>query len=292
MLDGYFVIIKEGAAMKILITGASGYLGRGIVDELIGMGHDVTATDIRDCGINKEAKIVVEDLFSIKDPYKYFGEPDVLLHLAWRNGFVHNADTHLADLSEHYRFIKNMIDRGLKSCCVMGTMHEIGFYEGSINENTPCNPMNLYGIAKNALRRSIELYAASKGIAFLWLRGYYIVSGDTRGGSIFSKIAQANAEGKREFPFTMGKNQYDYLDYKDFCEQVAVAVSQNDICGIINICSGRPEELGRRVERFIKENNYDIKLQYGAFPDRPYDSKAVWGDNRKIQAIFNANKRE
>lgn len=32
-----------------------------------------------------------------------------------------------------------------------------------------------------------------------------------------------------------------------------------------------------RVERFIKENQYNIKLQYGAFPDRPYDSKAVWG---------------
>ena len=39
------------------------------------------------------------------------------------------------------------------------------------------------------------------------------------------------------------------------------------------------------VERFIKENNYNIKLKYGAFPDRPYDSKAIWGDDFKIRLI-------
>lgn len=53
--------------------------------------------------------------------------------------------------------------------------------------------------------------------------------------------------------------------------------------GIINICSGRPEKLSDRVERFIKENQYNIHLEYGAFPDRTYDSKAVWGNNKKIQ---------
>ena len=56
--------------------------------------------------------------------------------------------------------------------------------------------------------------------------------------------------------------------------------------GIINTCSGRPEKLCDRVERFIRENGYTIKLAYGKFPDRPYDSKAVWADNSKIQQIL------
>ena len=59
---------------------------------------------------------------------------------------------------------------------------------------------------------------------------------------------------------------------------------------IINICSGKPEKLADRVELFIKENGYAIKLKYGAFPDRPYDSKAVWGDNKKITQIMNEKK--
>ena len=56
--------------------------------------------------------------------------------------------------------------------------------------------------------------------------------------------------------------------------------------GVINICSGYPEKLADRVERFINENGYKIKLKYGAFPDRPYDSKAIWGDGRKIEEIM------
>ena len=70
------------------------------------------------------------------------------------------------------------------------------------------------------------------------------------------------------------------------CRQIVAVATQNRINGIINCCTGRPEKLADRVERFIKDNNYKIKLEYGVFPDRPYDSKAVWGDNTKIQDIM------
>ena len=72
---------------------------------------------------------------------------------------------------------------------------------------------------------------------------------------------------------------------KKFCEEVADTVMQNEVNGIINICSGRPEKLADRVERFIEENNLNINLKYGAFSDRPYDSKAIWGDDFKIRMI-------
>ena len=80
--------------------------------------------------------------------------------------------------------------------------------------------------------------------------------------------------------------KFDFLDYIQFCRQTAAAVCQDKVNGIINICFGRPEKLSDRVERFIKDNNYNIKLQYGAFEDRPYDSKAVWGDDSKIKVIL------
>lgn len=99
-------------------------------------------------------------------------------------------------------------------------------------------------------------------------------------------ITAAVDEGKTEFPFTLGQNQYDFIDYPDFCARVAAVVGQKNEQGIINICSGKPEKLADRVERFIKENDYRIKLQYGAFPDRPYDSKAIWGNDTKIRKIM------
>ena len=271
--------------MKILVTGANGYLGKGIVRELLNDGVEVIATDIRDNMIDRRAEIVISDFLEVEDPYKYYGQPDVLLHLAWRNGFVHNSDSHVTDLAGHYAFIKRMIEAGLPRVAVMGSMHEIGFYEGSINETTPCNPQSLYGISKNALRQMTELKSKEAGCVFQWLRGFYIVGNTVDGSSIFSKIVAANLERKSQFPFTMGLNQYDFLDYDIFCKYVAHAVEQEAVKGIINICSGRPEKLSDRVERFIKENGFDIKLNYGQFPDRPYDSKAIWGDDSKIRMI-------
>lgn len=273
--------------MKILVTGASGYLGQGIVKHIIDCGNEVVATDYTVDYIDNRAQRIACDLFSIDDPYTFFGQPDVVLHLAWRDGFVHYSDAHIIDLPKHYAFIKAFAESNVKMIAGMGSMHEIGFYEGCIKEDSPCHPETPYGIAKNGLRLLTEMLCKQNGKKYMWLRGYYIVGNSNRGSSIFSKLTAAEAAGKVEFPFTLGQNQFDFIDYDDFCELVARSVSQVNVLGIIDICSGHPEKLADRVERFIKDNCFKIRLKYGAFPDRPYDSKAVWGDNTKIKRIMN-----
>ena len=280
----------QNSQMKVLVTGANGYLGQGIVRHLLDNNAEVIATDFQIDHIDKRAKRISCDLFSVDDPFGFFDSPEILLHLAWKDGFVHYSDAHITELPNHYSFLKKCAESEMKKIVVMGSMHEIGFHEGSITENTPCNPTTPYGIGKNSLRMLTKMLCEQKEKQFQWLRGYYIVGNSQYGSSIFSKITTAEKEGKNEFPFTMGQNQFDFIDYDEFCEQVARAVTQNEVLGIINICSGHPEKLADRVERFIKENGYKIKLKYGAFPDRPYDSKAVWGDGKKIQAIMNRER--
>lgn len=272
--------------MKILVTGANGYLGLGIVKEILDKGNEVIAADFHTNRVDNRAKKVECNLFEIEDPYNYFGQPDVVLHLAWRDGFVHYSDAHIDDLPNHYHFIKKMVEGGVKRIAVMGSMHEIGFFEGSIDENTPCHPVTPYGIAKNALHELCNMLCKKNGVKLQWLRGYYIVGNTRYGNSIFSKLFAAAEDGQTKFPFTMGQNQYDFVDYADFCHDVAMAVSQETVLGTIEIASGRPEKLADRVERFIRENNFNIKLDYGAFPDRPYDSKAIWGNSKKIDEIL------
>ena len=180
--------------MKVLVTGANGYLGQGIVKAILDMGNKVVAVDFSTENIDNRAEKISCNLFEIENPYDYFGKPDVLLHLAWRDGFVHYSDAHIEDLPKHVHFIELFAESEISTIAVMGSMHEIGFFEGSIDEYTPCHPQSYYGISKNALRDITQIICQKNNKVFQWLRGYYIVGNSKFGSSIFSKITAAAEE--------------------------------------------------------------------------------------------------
>lgn len=279
---------------KVLVTGSGGYIGRHVVAALAKMDCEVIAVDLDNSALEFSGGVTVynSSIFNGEpDIFDKLGQPDICLHLAWRDGFVHNSDAHMQDLSSHYIFLKNMLKGGLKKLAVMGTMHEVGYWEGAIDETTPCNPMSQYGIAKNALRQSVTKLCDETKTALYWLRAFYIVGDDTFNHSIFSKIIDMDKKGEKSFPFTSGKNKYDFIDVDELAFQIATTVLQDDVTGIINMCTGNPKSLGERVEDFIKERKLNISPEYGVFPDRPYDSPGVWGDASKINEILRNAKR-
>ena len=288
--SGFYSDIRDVNTMaeNVHRIGANGYIGRHVVSYLLDREVEVIVCDIRTENVDSRATCIDFDLFNLSDSnvFGILGSPDVCLHMAWRNGFVHNASTQMGDISAHYKFLTALIDGGLKHLAIMGSMHEVGYWEGAINENTPCNPLSMYGIAKNALRQSMEIYCKQKDIIFQWLRCYYILGDDRHNNSIFCKILMAAEEGKKTFPFTTGKNKYDFINVDELAKLISATVTQTAVNGIINCCTGNPISLAERVERFIKEHNLDIKLEYGAFPDRPYDSPCVYGNPSKIQEIL------
>ena len=140
----------------ILVTGAAGYIGRHVVKNALDRGCKVIASDFSFKGVDERAEFCDVPIFSgDKEIYRKVGSPDICIHLAWRDGFRHNSPAHMKDLSAHVTFLNNLVAGGLKDLSVMGTMHEVGYWEGAINESTPCKPQSQYGIAKNALRQSL-----------------------------------------------------------------------------------------------------------------------------------------
>ena len=272
---------------KVLVTGACGYIGRHVVAELLRQGHHVIASDFQNFGLPEEVEFTDYPIFDgSADIYDRLGKPDVLIHLAWKDGFVHNSPAHMEELSRHVVFLNRMIDAGIWSVSVMGSMHEVGYWEGAICADTPCNPLSQYGIAKNALRQSMMLYTQNKPTNFHWLRAYYIFGDDKRGSSIFAKLHQAVEAGQEKFPFTSGKNYYDFIHIDELAKQIVAASVQDEKNGIINVCTGAPRTLAEQVEWYIRENGLPIALEYGKFPDRPYDSPGIWGDDSVIREIM------
>lgn len=272
----------------VLVTGAGGYIGRHVVQTLLDAGISVTAVDLHTDYLDQRANRLDYNIFSGNaDIYKELGSPDICLHLAWKDGFFHNSAAHITFLSSHFTFLRDMIEGGLRHVAVMGTMHEIGYHEGEIDENTPTRPLSLYGVAKNALRQAMEIWLKERSdVTLQWLRAYYIYGDDKNNHSVFTKILEACQQGKKTFPLNSGLNQCDYISVDALSRQISAAILQDEVTGTINCCTGKPRSLKDIVDEFIKKNRLGISLQLGAFPDRPYDSPAVWGNPAKIQKIL------
>ena len=273
---------------RILVTGANGYIGRHVVKWLLDNNYSVLATDICLDRVDNRAQKKIINIFEDEEEFlNIFKNIDACIHLAWRNGFVHNSLTHLQDISKHYEFLKKISKVGIKNINVIGTMHEIGYWEGEVTEKTPTNPISLYGIAKNSLRQSLNILEKNEHVNLKWLRVYYIQGDDKNNNSIFAKILKKEDEKVDKFPFTTGQNKYDFINVTKLAEMISKASVQTEIRGIINCCSGEPISLKEKVESFLLENNLKIKLEYGVFPDREYDSPAIWGNNETILKILN-----
>lgn len=286
--------MTEPAKTSVTVTGAGGYIGPHVVSALAELGFDPVAV-VRPgrAGVVEQdprARIVEADVLEPTFDLRQIVGPETVafVHLAWQDGFTHNAPSHIDLLPVHHRLLTSVAEAGVPRIAGLGTMHEIGYWEGAIHADTPTNPTSLYGIAKDALRRSTTLVIGDRA-EYVWLRCYYILGDDRRNRSIFAKLLEAADRGEREFPFTTGRNRYDFIDVAELGRQIAVAATTPGATGVINCSSGQPMSLADRVEQFIRDNDLPIALRYGAFPDRPYDSPGVWGDATRICDLMAAS---
>ncbi len=279
--------------MKILVTGATGFVGRHVVMELLARRHNVVAVArnlarAQEMPWYKKTKFVACDIHNLKDDLmKIFGAPDILVHLAWHGvsdckGKFHLEENYPAD----YRFITGMVSGGIKHVLITGTCSEYGMQRGALSEETAPMPTTPYGIAKDTLRRDLEEFQAKQPFTLQWVRLFYMYGQGQNPKSLLPQLDYAIDHKEGTFNMSAGQQLRDYLPVEDVARFLALLCEHPEYSGIINCCSGKPISVRHLVEQKIAQRGANIKLNLGYYPYRDYEPMEFWGDNTKFQGIL------
>jgi len=278
--------------MKIAITGATGFIGQHVVAEL--ERHSISPTLIcLPCSeIPKQLEKYARTLFDLRnlssDAFNLIGKPDIVIHLAW-GGLPNYKSLHHfeEELQSQYRFLKGLIESGLKNLLVTGTCFEYGMQSGLLSEDLDTRPTNPYGFAKDMLRRQLEYLKQIKSFNLTWARLFYLYGEGQSQNSIFTQLKNAINQGEKTFNMSGGEQLRDYMPVTEIAKYVvSLAILKQDI-GIVNVCSGKPVSVRKLVEDWLTNNNWNIKLNLGYYPYPDYEPMAFWGSNNKCVRHLN-----
>jgi nucleoside-diphosphate-sugar epimerase len=280
---------------KVLVTGATGFIGNYVIDELLKKKYEVVATSLspekaRSAKWYDKVKYISFDLRTVteqKNYYTLFDRPDILIHLAWEGLPNYKSDFHLEkNLPRHYTFIKNLVQHGLKDINVTGTCFEYGMQEGCLSEDMPSLPANSYALAKNNLRLLLNELAKTYPFELKWIRLFYLYGKGQGPNSLLSQLQSALDRGDKVFNMSPGDQLRDYLPVEKAAEYIVKIALQSRKAGIINCCSGSPVSVKDIVLNYLKQKNTSIVLNTGYYPYPDFEPRNFWGDATILKTIF------
>lgn len=278
--------------MKILVTGATGFIGNYVIEQLLSDHVDIIATSTNiDKAKSKDWFDKVTFIpFSLSEVngehlnlYEAFGKPDKVIHLAW-GGLPNYKSLHHfeKELFCQYAFLKNLVQNGAKDITVTGTCFEYGMQQGCLSEDMATQPSNPYALAKDTLRKFLQELQKTERFSLKWVRLFYMYGKGQSPNSLLSQLDKALEEGEMVFNMSGGEQLRDYLPIAEVAKNIVVISAQNKIDGIINCCKGQPISVRVLVENYLKTQNKEIQLNLGFYNYPDYEPMAFWGDINKL----------
>lgn len=279
--------------MKIAVTGASGYLGRHVLQVLSKTPDvEVVALSRRPAGdwLPPGMRHAAIDLATPgEDTYERIGKPDAVLHLAWDGLPNYQSRHHFeSQLGLQYRFLASLAQSGMPSLTCAGTCFEYGAKVGELEEGAGTDPGNPYAYAKDALRRQLEFLFAETGCKLTWARLFYSYGAGQPISTLYGQFVAAGARGDRVFRMSGGEQLRDYLPAEEVARLLVALVRQAPGAGAVNVCSGQPVSVRALVERWLAAHAWQMELALGALPYPPHEPMAFWGSTRKLKALLPA----
>lgn len=276
---------------RVLVTGATGFIGRHIVPRLLERGYAVTAvardeSKVRTFAWCDRVQFISCDIHHVDNPRERFGTPDAAIHLAWPGLPNYKALFHIEqNLPADYRFLKSLVDGGVRHILVTGTCFEYGMGSGALTEHMPTGPVSPYALAKDTLRKFLQSLQKEQRFTLQWARLFYMYGPGQNPNSLLAQLDRAIDAGESTFNMSGGEQLRDYLPVETVASRLVSLLEHPQCNGVVNICSGKPISVRRLVELHLRKRGTDIRLNLGHYPYPDYEPMAFWGDSSYYEEL-------
>jgi nucleoside-diphosphate-sugar epimerase len=276
--------------LKVLLTGATGFIGSHVARLLVRNGCAVYAVirpgsdTWRIADVMPSLRAVNCDLLSASDVDANLRtiRPDVCVHLAW-GGMPGKAATGLENLDSlgaSLNLARSLADLGCQKILAAGTCFEYDTDQGRLSETSPTRPRGLYGASKLALYNVLGQMAGDFNMRCAWLRFFYLYGPFEDERRLVPSVI-LSLLSNRKAKVTPGEQVRDYLHVEDAAAAVW-DVLDSDLAGAINVGSGAPVTVREMVSTLGALLGRTELIALGGLPYRDGDPMCVYSDSGRL----------
>lgn len=283
--------------MKVLVTGAAGFLGAAIVRALKATKHQIIAGCHHPEKAWRLSEIpeIITSFLDVTDPEstrKLLSEarPEAIIHCAAYGVSYGQQDVSTAFAvnvagSEH--LVHAAGDIGVRRFIQIGSCFEYGRAAGSLSETSPLRPTGVYGLSKAASSRLALLSSGISRLPFMLVRPFGLWGVGEEDQRLIPSILRACIE-KREIDLTAGDQIRDYLYVDDAAAQIVELLTHSEFCrwDIINLGSGQSTSLRQFAQRVAAVMDGGHLLKFGRCSYRPDEMMSLVPDLTRLKALL------
>ncbi len=275
-------LTKKGNRGSFIVSGASGFIGRHIVKNLIETGFTVFAL-VRDLAKAKGIKqlsgaVIIRFDLNESSPPEGLPTDSVFIHCAWEDAYDwYNFDHIRKHFHSNLSLLISLVSQGIRNLCVVGTRVEFGLHHGPVSHSTPTNPILPYGISKDTLYRSLRAYQQHLPFNLVWARVFYAYGPGQFSDGLIGRFDQALENGDQVFDMSPGDQLFDFLPVETVAQTILSMAEERN--GTFNVRSGQPQSVRSFLESRVKQSGKALTLRLGVYDYKNLDTIAIWGND-------------
>jgi nucleoside-diphosphate-sugar epimerase len=255
---------------RVLVTGASGFVGRHALAPLVARGFEVHAVSRRPRpeGVDEVALTWhVGDLMRNDTRHHLLNTiaPTHLLHAAWyvEPGKYSGSPCNLDWVAASIDLARAFETGGGRRIVAVGSCFEYEHgREGLLVETSPLRPATVYGMAKQSLWIALEGLGQATGVSTAWARLFHLYGPHEDRRRLVADIATAVLAG-REVATSTGRTRRDYMFVEDVGEALAALVA-SEVIGPVNVATGTARPVWELVELVAEAAGNRALVRFGA----------------------------